>query len=196
MSLPASCGTVRFTAAESSLPHVSLLATTTNHTDGSQMLYWDYKALCFYSLGTLLLASNARDDTRVTSAWHWYPIRNNVYCVLVTSQEYLFVANEVLAWVHVNSTTSWDVTSCGLVVHWRFGETYWLRLQGRNIGESIPIGNSRYRKYKESAHMACSTSPISQPSLDISPIRIPLFSNEVSNSTKICVKWQTLHVFP
>jgi hypothetical protein len=34
--------------------------------------------------------------------------------------------------------------------------------------------NSRYRKYKESAHMACSVNPISQPSLDISPIWIPL----------------------
>jgi predicted GIY-YIG superfamily endonuclease len=30
--------------------------------------------------------------------------------------------------------------------------------------------NSRYRKYKESAHMACLTNPIGQPSLDISPI--------------------------
>jgi hypothetical protein len=34
---------------------------------------------------------------------------------------------------------------------------------------------SRYRKYKESAHMACSTNPISQPSLDISPIWIPIW---------------------
>jgi hypothetical protein len=34
--------------------------------------------------------------------------------------------------------------------------------------------NSRYRKYKESAHMACLTNLISQPSLDISPIWIPL----------------------
>jgi predicted GIY-YIG superfamily endonuclease len=33
--------------------------------------------------------------------------------------------------------------------------------------------NSRYRKYKESAYMACLTNPISQPSLDISPIWIP-----------------------
>jgi hypothetical protein len=40
---------------------------------------------------------------------------------------------------------------------------------------------SRYRKYKESAHMACLTNQISQPSLDISPIWIPLISNEVSN---------------
>jgi hypothetical protein len=44
--------------------------------------------------------------------------------------------------------------------------------------------NSRYRKYKESAHMVCLTNPISQPSLDISPIWIPLMSNEVSNSQR------------
>jgi hypothetical protein len=43
--------------------------------------------------------------------------------------------------------------------------------------------NSRYRRYKKSAHMACLTNPISQPSLDISPIWIPLISDEVSNST-------------
>jgi hypothetical protein len=42
--------------------------------------------------------------------------------------------------------------------------------------------NSRYRKYKESAHMACSNNPISQPSLDISPIWIPLISDEVNKS--------------
>jgi hypothetical protein len=42
--------------------------------------------------------------------------------------------------------------------------------------------NSRYRKYNESAHMACSTNPISQPSLDISPFWIPLIYNEVSKS--------------
>jgi hypothetical protein len=42
--------------------------------------------------------------------------------------------------------------------------------------------NSKYRKYKESAHMACSTNPISQPSLDISPIWIPLFNEEVNKS--------------
>jgi hypothetical protein len=37
--------------------------------------------------------------------------------------------------------------------------------------------NSRYRKYKESAHMACLTNSISQPSLDISPIWIPLINS-------------------
>jgi predicted GIY-YIG superfamily endonuclease len=42
--------------------------------------------------------------------------------------------------------------------------------------------NSRYRKYKESAHMACLNNPISQPSLDISTIWIPLTSDEVSKS--------------
>jgi hypothetical protein len=30
--------------------------------------------------------------------------------------------------------------------------------------------NSRYMKYKESAHMECLNNPVSQPSLDISPI--------------------------
>jgi hypothetical protein len=44
--------------------------------------------------------------------------------------------------------------------------------------------NNRFRKYKESAHMACSTNPISQPSLDISPIWIPLISDEVTKSKR------------
>jgi hypothetical protein len=42
--------------------------------------------------------------------------------------------------------------------------------------------NSRYRKYKISAHMACSTDPISQPSFEISPIWVPLVSKDVSKS--------------
>jgi hypothetical protein len=42
--------------------------------------------------------------------------------------------------------------------------------------------NSRHKKYKVPAHMACSTNPISQPSLKISPILIPLISKEVSKS--------------
>jgi hypothetical protein len=41
---------------------------------------------------------------------------------------------------------------------------------------------SRYRKYKELAHMAYLTNPISQASLDISPVWIPLISNEVTGS--------------
>jgi hypothetical protein len=42
--------------------------------------------------------------------------------------------------------------------------------------------NSRYRKYKESAHMVCLTNPISQSSLYISPTCIPIISNKVTNS--------------
>jgi hypothetical protein len=41
-------------------------------------------------------------------------------------------------------------------------------------------GNSRYRKYKESAHMACMNNPISQTSLEFSPIWIPLIKKEVN----------------
>jgi hypothetical protein len=44
--------------------------------------------------------------------------------------------------------------------------------------------NSRYKKYQESAHMTCLTNPISQPSLDIPSIWIPLISSEVSNSQR------------
>jgi hypothetical protein len=39
--------------------------------------------------------------------------------------------------------------------------------------------NRRYRKYKQSTHMAYLTNRISQHSLDISPLRIPLISNKV-----------------
>jgi hypothetical protein len=44
--------------------------------------------------------------------------------------------------------------------------------------------DSRYRKYKESAHITCLTNLINQPSLDSSPIWIPLTSNEFSNSQR------------
>jgi hypothetical protein len=44
--------------------------------------------------------------------------------------------------------------------------------------------NSRCRKYKKSAHMACLTNLMSQPRLDISPIWIPFNSNEVTNSQR------------
>jgi hypothetical protein len=39
--------------------------------------------------------------------------------------------------------------------------------------------NSRQRKYKESARMACMENPVSQPSLVFSPIWIPLVKKEV-----------------
>jgi predicted GIY-YIG superfamily endonuclease len=44
--------------------------------------------------------------------------------------------------------------------------------------------NNRYRKYKQSAHMACLFNPISQPSLDISPIWIPIVSKGIINSKR------------
>jgi hypothetical protein len=44
--------------------------------------------------------------------------------------------------------------------------------------------HGRYKKYKESAHMACSTNPFSQPSMEISPIWIPLINNQVTNSQR------------
>jgi hypothetical protein len=47
--------------------------------------------------------------------------------------------------------------------------------------------HSEYRKHKEAAHMACSINPISEPRLDISPIWIPIISNEVNNSQRICI---------
>jgi hypothetical protein len=44
--------------------------------------------------------------------------------------------------------------------------------------------NSRCRKYKESAHMAFLTNPISQSSVDTSPIWISLINNEVCSSQR------------
>jgi hypothetical protein len=52
----------------------------------------------------------------------------------------------------------------------------------------------RYRKYQESAHMACLINPISQPSLDISPIWILLISNGVSNSQRRSVWRDTFFI--
>jgi hypothetical protein len=37
-------------------------------------------------------------------------------------------------------------------------------------------------KYSSSYYMACTANPISQPSLDFSPIWIPIISDEVTNS--------------
>jgi hypothetical protein len=43
---------------------------------------------------------------------------------------------------------------------------------------------SKYSKYKAAAHMACFIYLISQPSLDNSPIWIPIISNEVNISQR------------
>jgi hypothetical protein len=59
--------------------------------------------------------------------------------------------------------------------------------EGHRVGWDEPRvleieSNRMYRKYKESAHMACLINLISQPSLDISPLWICLISKEVSKS--------------
>jgi hypothetical protein len=56
---------------------------------------------------------------------------------------------------------------------------------GWNEARDLEIeSNSTYRKYKESAQVACSANLISQPSLEIPPICIPVVSNEVSQVTR------------
>jgi hypothetical protein len=42
--------------------------------------------------------------------------------------------------------------------------------------------DSRYRKYKESAHIVLSDNPISQPSLDKCPIWFSVIRNEITSS--------------
>jgi hypothetical protein len=49
-----------------------------------------------------------------------------------------------------------------------YEEGHWVGWDEARVSETE--SNSRYGKYKEWAHMACLMSPISQPSLDISPI--------------------------
>jgi hypothetical protein len=49
-----------------------------------------------------------------------------------------------------------------------------------NEAKAVQIETNKVcRKYKEEAHMVCITNPISQPSLEISPIWIPLIREEV-----------------
>jgi hypothetical protein len=49
---------------------------------------------------------------------------------------------------------------------------------GRKLG-SNKLSLTTYRKYEESAHMLLLVNPISEPSLDISPIWIPVISEEI-----------------
>jgi hypothetical protein len=61
--------------------------------------------------------------------------------------------------------------------------------EGHKVGwdedRLLEIGsNSRYRKYKESAHMACLINPISQPTLDLSTIWIIHTLNELASHRK------------
>jgi hypothetical protein len=68
------------------------------------------------------------------------------------------------------------VSELQLYIHLRSGEIS--KLSQHASEEGLRVGwdearileiecNSRYRKYKESAHMTCLTNPISQPSLDM-----------------------------
>jgi hypothetical protein len=70
-----------------------------------------------------------------------------------------------------------------------------LKLAQNAYGEGHSVGwdearilktesNSMYRKYEESARMACLTNPINKPSFDISPIWIPFISDDDSNLQK------------
>jgi hypothetical protein len=47
--------------------------------------------------------------------------------------------------------------------------------------------NCKYRKHKESTHVACLTNPIIHPSLDSSTICIPFISNEVTSAQRRAV---------
>jgi hypothetical protein len=58
-----------------------------------------------------------------------------------------------------------------------YNESYWVVWHEARILEIET--NNRYRKYKESAHLACLETPISQPILDIPPISFPLIIDEV-----------------
>jgi hypothetical protein len=44
--------------------------------------------------------------------------------------------------------------------------------------------NTIYRKYKESAHMACLENTISQPSLEMSPFWLPIIKEEIKRIQK------------
>jgi hypothetical protein len=59
---------------------------------------------------------------------------------------------------------------------------------------SVIESNSRYRKYKESAYMAYVNNPISQSSLHISPIWIPLFGKDVTTPTERQCQGLDLHI--
>jgi hypothetical protein len=54
----------------------------------------------------------------------------------------------------------------------------WHRIQWKETVQTE--ANNICKMYKEAAHMACIMNPISQPSLEISPIWIPLIREKVS----------------
>jgi hypothetical protein len=68
----------------------------------------------------------------------------------------------------MKSTFFWDVKPC------RRDKICWNKAR---VLQTDP--NTTYRKYKESAHMSLLDHPISQPSLDISPIWTPAIAAEI-----------------
>jgi hypothetical protein len=57
---------------------------------------------------------------------------------------------------------------------------------GWNVARILEIeSNTMYSKYMQSAHVAHLTNLISQPSLDISSIQMPLIINDISNSQSV-----------
>jgi hypothetical protein len=58
------------------------------------------------------------------------------------------------------------------------------RANSDEAGTLVIENNSRHREYKEQTHMECLKNPASQPSLDISPIWIPLIIDEVTKSKR------------
>jgi hypothetical protein len=60
-----------------------------------------------------------------------------------------------------------------------YEESHKIRWEEAEVLQIEP--NTTYRKYKESAHMSLLDHPISQLSLDISPIWTPIIAAEVKN---------------
>jgi hypothetical protein len=64
-----------------------------------------------------------------------------------------------------------------ILVQHDYEEGHWIGWNEANILQTRP--NTRYKKYKESVHVAYWETTISQPSFDTSPILGPLISKEV-----------------
>jgi hypothetical protein len=85
-------------------------------------------------------------------------------------------------WKSWRLTTLWDNLQQGLLEKSKLAKHVYE--EGHRVGWDDAMileieSNGRYRKYKynESVYMTCLTNPISQLSMDISPLWIPLTSN-------------------
>jgi hypothetical protein len=80
--------------------------------------------------------------------------------------------------IHLTHQMPTPINNCGILFAQHAHEdhhTGWSKVKILQIKS-----NSRHRKYKEAAHMACLTDPISQSSLEVSSIWIPLTEKEVN----------------